>query len=68
MARRGKSNATVRIDEALWGEFGRLTGDRSAVIRQFIRWYVRERGATLPKRPSRSAETDHGSDLSPSAA
>jgi hypothetical protein len=25
--------------------------ERAAVIRQFIRWYLRKPGATLPKRP-----------------
>jgi hypothetical protein len=42
----------VRVDEELWEEFGDLAlPDRSAVIRQFMRWYVRERGARLPDRP-----------------
>lgn len=43
----------IRVEAALWEAFGRLVGprNRSAVIREFIRWYVRERGAQLPKRP-----------------
>ncbi|MEU8040917.1 hypothetical protein [Streptosporangium sp. NPDC049078] len=43
----------IRVEEDLWAEFGRLVGarNRSQVIRDFIRWFVRERGATLPARP-----------------
>lgn len=48
----------IRIEQDLWDEFGRLVGEgnRSAVIREFIRWAIREPGATLPKRPPRPAE------------
>lgn len=44
---------TVRIEGALWETFGRLVGDRNrgSVIRQFIAWYVRTPGVTLPRRP-----------------
>lgn len=42
----------IRVDDDLWTKFGRLVGrDRSDVVRQFIRWYVREPGAKLPQRP-----------------
>jgi metal-responsive CopG/Arc/MetJ family transcriptional regulator len=43
----------IRVGPDLWAEFGRLAGarNRSEVVRQFIRWYVRERGAKLPQRP-----------------
>jgi predicted GIY-YIG superfamily endonuclease len=46
---------TFRADEALWAEFGeavaRAGSDRSAVLRQLVRWYVGEPGAELPVRP-----------------
>ncbi len=43
----------IRVEDELWAAFGRLVGvrNRTAVIRDFIRWYVRERGAKLPRRP-----------------
>ncbi|WP_204016020.1 hypothetical protein [Sphaerimonospora thailandensis] len=43
----------IRVETELWEAFGELVGkrNRSAVIRDFIRWYVRERGAKLPERP-----------------
>ena len=42
----------LRCDDALWDRFGELAEpDRSAVLRQFMRWYVREPGVTQPKRP-----------------
>jgi len=57
----------VRVETELWAEFGRLVGarNRSAVIRDFIRWYVRERGATLPKRPDRQPEAAEGQAAEP---
>ena len=49
---RGTARQTVRIDEALWETFGEIAEpDRSSVLRDFIRWYVREPGAKPPKRP-----------------
>lgn len=42
---------TIRIDEELWRRFGEEAGDRTAVIREFIRWYVREPSARMPRRP-----------------
>jgi hypothetical protein len=47
---------SVRVDDDRW----RLLGERAAtqqasrgeVINQFIAWYLRERGAKLPERPS----------------
>jgi hypothetical protein len=42
----------IRIDLDLWDRFGALAEpDRSAVIREFVRWFVREPGAKLPQRP-----------------
>lgn len=55
----------IRVDADLWAAFGRLVGERnrSAVIRDFIRWYVGERGAKLPRppKPSEDADADAGS-------
>jgi hypothetical protein len=49
---RGTARQTVRVDPDLWEKFGELTApDRSTVLRDFIRWYVREPGAKMPKRP-----------------
>jgi hypothetical protein len=44
----------VRVEGALWNLFGEVVGTRkrSGVIREFIRWYLREPGATMPDRPS----------------
>jgi hypothetical protein len=51
---------TVRTDELTWERFGdaaKVAGyDRSTLLRQFMRWYARERGATLPPRPSQDVE------------
>ncbi|RCG27200.1 hypothetical protein DQ384_26130 [Sphaerisporangium album] len=43
----------IRVDTELWEAFGRLVGvrNRSAMIRDFIRWYIGIPGAELPKRP-----------------
>ena len=55
---RGTARQTIRVDEALWEQFGKETAsaesDRSAVLRDFVRWYVREPGAKMPKRPPTS--------------
>ena len=49
---RGTARQTVRVDEDLWARFGAVADpDRSAVLREFIAWYVREPGAKLPARP-----------------
>jgi predicted transcriptional regulator len=46
----------IRVDLDLWAKFGKIADqldtDRSALIRDFIRWMVREPGAKLPKRPA----------------
>ena len=80
MTRRGFPNATLRLDPELWRTFGAAATDRSAVLREFIRWYVREPGAKMPRRPGpsrpvprgpwepidRTDEGDQGGDRSPS--
>jgi len=46
----------IRIDLDLWEEFGKVAEpDRSAVLRDFVRWYIREPGAKMPRRPDPSA-------------
>lgn len=42
-----------RFDQKLWERFGRVVGTRgrSAILGAFVRWYLREPGAKLPKRP-----------------
>ena len=44
-----------RLDDDDWDDFGAAASsedtDRSAVIRQFVRWWLRRPGATLPRRP-----------------
>lgn len=67
MARRGTDNVTLRLDPDLWRRFGESATDRSAVLRQFVRWYVREPGAKAPRRPEtgRTDEGDHERDKSP---
>jgi DNA-binding CsgD family transcriptional regulator len=54
----------IRIEEDLWAEFGRLVGDRnrSQVIREFLRWYVRDVDAALPTRPG-DGDPDRPDDL-----
>lgn len=44
----------IRVDQELWDAFGALVGDRnrSAVIRDFLRWYIGEPGAEMPARPA----------------
>ena len=41
-----------RLDADRWDRFGEAAKpDRSAVLREFVRWYIGEKGARLPKRP-----------------
>jgi len=43
----------IRVDPDLWDQFGAAVGNRnrSEVLRQFMRWTVRQPGAKLPARP-----------------
>jgi hypothetical protein len=52
----------IRVEDELWAAFGELVGERrrSQVIRDFIRWYVGERSAKLPRPPKAVASTDDG--------
>lgn len=51
---RGTARQTVRVNETLWQQFGEVAEaagtDRSTLVREFIRWYVREPGARQPQR------------------
>ena len=46
---------SVRMEDDLWKRLGpaaQANGyDRSGLIRQFVRWYLRVPGARLPQRP-----------------
>jgi hypothetical protein len=70
MTRRGTDNITVRMAHDLWERFGEFAENRSTVLRDFVRWYVREPGSKLPARPSgvsRSDSADRG-DYTPDSA
>ena len=44
----------VRVDDDLWDRFGEMAKpNRSATMRALMRWWLREPGAKLPKRPER---------------
>jgi len=47
---------SVRISDEDWTDLEAATGtlgaDRGTAIKQFIRWYLRRPGATLPERPA----------------
>jgi hypothetical protein len=45
----------IRVEADAWRRFGALVGDkeRAALLRDFIRWWLREPGVTMPRRPPR---------------
>lgn len=48
----GTQRTAIRIEPELWERFGDVAEpNRSAVLRDFIRWFTHEKGATMPKRP-----------------
>lgn len=55
MPGRGTPHAAIRVDPAVWDAFRQACEeagmDRSAALRAFIAWYLREPGAKLPERP-----------------
>ncbi|MCY0923237.1 MULTISPECIES: hypothetical protein [Streptomyces] len=53
---------SVRIDDADWADLLTRGGDRSAVIKQLVGWYLRRPGAELPERPPASAPADAPSE------
>lgn len=54
----------IRVDLDLWGRAGEASKsegtDRSAIIREFLRWYLREADAELPHRPKGEWSTPAG--------
>jgi hypothetical protein len=61
----------VRVERDLWLAFGAVAEpDRSAVLREFIRWYVGEPGVKAPRRPgvNRTVSADHGGPPTDSGA
>jgi hypothetical protein len=63
MPREGSTNRAFRLpDVGLWERFGDVAEpDRSEVLREFIRWFLGEPGAKLPRRPDvhRTDSPDH---------
>lgn len=48
----------VRIPQDDWDDFRAVAGRRApALLRDFIRWYLRRPGAKMPERPSRKDVT-----------
>jgi hypothetical protein len=51
-------NRAVRVDDELWQEAGQAAAaagtDRTKLLNQFLRWYLRRPGAALPERPERA--------------
>jgi hypothetical protein len=49
---------SVRIDDKDWADLAARApgGDRAAVIKEFIRWYLGRDDADLPERPVDSEE------------
>jgi hypothetical protein len=42
---------TIRVDADLWADFGEVAQpDRSAVLREFMRWYTWKPGVKMPRR------------------
>jgi hypothetical protein len=51
----GTQRIAIRIEPELWEQFGELNPNRSQVLRDFVRWYVGEKGVTMPRRPKRES-------------
>ena len=48
----GTRRQSIRLDPDLWDRFGELAQpDRSSVLREFVRWYVGEKNARIPRPP-----------------
>lgn len=49
---------SVRIDDQDWADLATRAprGDRAAVIKELVRWYLRRSDAELPERPASSKE------------
>jgi hypothetical protein len=65
---RGTDRKSVRVDAALWDEFGEATAGfkdgRSGVLRDFMRWFLHKPDAELPQRathaPPETPKADDG--------
>jgi hypothetical protein len=59
MPGKGTPMRAFRLAEAMWAKFGeaaaRAGTDRGSILREFIRWYVGEPGAKMPRRPDQEA-------------
>lgn len=57
MPGRGTPRQAIRIPDELWRRFGTAAQaagmDRAVLIREFVRWFVRDADARLPQRPER---------------
>lgn len=57
---KGAPRRTIRFEDDLWNAFGDAVErneppkDRSEVLRDFMRWYVGEKGVRMPRRPNAS--------------
>jgi hypothetical protein len=51
----GTPRQTFRLDRETWNRFGDAAEEagrpRSELLVEFVRWYIREKGATMPRRP-----------------
>lgn len=56
---RGTPTHPIRMDPAEWDELGSdaefMGTDRSELIRQLVRWWMRKPGAKCPPRPPKDA-------------
>jgi hypothetical protein len=50
----------ISAGDELWDPFGEVVGarNRSAILRQFMAWFLRLPGARLPERPPARRKTD----------
>jgi hypothetical protein len=61
---RGTQRQTVRIDPDLWAAFGEEArkldppADRAELVRQYIRWFMREQGVKQPPRRRQGARPE----------
>lgn len=59
---KGTTRHSIRIEDDLWAvlerDAARMGSDRSTVLREFARYYTRQPGARMPKRPPPLGDTD----------
>lgn len=59
MPRAPMPKQAIRVSKDKWDRFGEAADaadtDRSTLLRQFVDWYLRERGGVLPERPPRES-------------